>query len=469
MAVDVETPAGAEPMATPVSRTGASSPLSAWRLAAFAAPCVPVAAMLMPVTVYLPDYYTRDLGLSWAAIGFAFAAVRLFDLWLDPTLGFLIDKTNTRFGRFRPWLVGGLPMAVLAIWMLFMAGPGITGGYILLWLIVGFIGQSMASMAHMAWAARIAPEYGQRSRVYGWWQAFNVVGILLALGMPVLMARGLGLDHSAGVKAIGWLVLITLPITIVIALLAIREPPPPRNVNPPHWRQYLELARRGPVLRLLLTDITWGTGPVLAGTLFFPYFFAVRGYERGEAGQLLLLYFVGALLCAPFWTWLGRRISKHRTMMIAALLYAVAQISVLVAPHGLAWGIVTMTLAGILFTAGPIMLRAMMADVGDQERLASGVDRTGLLFGLLSGTVKIGSAAAVALAGFLLSGVGFDARLGAGNTPEALTTLKFAFAILPAICGLICAWLIAGHKLDAAAHAEIRHQLDRRDASTGTP
>jgi len=149
--------------------------MGAWRLAAFAAPCIPVAAMLMPVTVYLPDYYTRDLGLSWLEIGFAFSAVRLFDLWLDPTLGFLIDKTNTRWGRFRPWLVAGLPMAVLAIWMLFMAGRSITGAYILFWLVIGFTGQSMASMAHIAWAARIAPEYGQRSRVYGWWQAFNVV------------------------------------------------------------------------------------------------------------------------------------------------------------------------------------------------------------------------------------------------------------------------------------------------------
>ena len=148
MAVEAET-GGVAPTATAVSHGGgvATPQLSRWRLAAFAAPCIPVAAMMMPVTIYLPDYYTRDLGLSWLAIGFAFSAVRLFDLWLDPALGFMIDKTNTRFGRFRPWLVAGLPMAVLAIWMLFMAGPGITGLQILGWLILGFLGQSMASMA----------------------------------------------------------------------------------------------------------------------------------------------------------------------------------------------------------------------------------------------------------------------------------------------------------------------------------
>src|SRR3569623_3474657 len=114
--------------------------LSNWRLAAFAAPCIPVAAMLMPVTVYLPNYYAQDLGVGLGAISYAFGAVRLFDLWLDPMLGFLIDKTNPRFGRFRPCLVGGLPIAVLAIWMLFMARPGIDGTYILTWLVMGFLG-----------------------------------------------------------------------------------------------------------------------------------------------------------------------------------------------------------------------------------------------------------------------------------------------------------------------------------------
>lgn len=450
--------------ATPVSRqAGGGERMSAWRLAAFAAPSIPVAAMLMPVTVYLPNYYARDLGLSWAAIAFAFSAVRLFDLWLDPTLGFLVDKTNTRFGRYRPWLVAGLPMAVLAVWMLFMAEEGVTGGQILFWLVVGFIGQSMASMAHVAWASKIARDYRERSRVYAWLQAFNVIGILLALGMPPLAADLLGLDHVAGVQAIGWLVIISLPITVGLALLVVREPPPQPNHNPPHWRQYLALLKRGPVLRLIATDIVIGTGPVLAGTLFFDYFFALRGYERADAGKLLLLYFVGGLAAAPFWSWLSHRMSKHRALMVAALAYAVAQASVVVAPHGFWWSVIIMTLAGIPFTAGSILLRAMMADISDQERLESGVDRSGLLFGLLSGTVKIGSASAVALAGVVLTGVGFESDLGANNAPQALTALELTFAFVPAALGVIAAFIISGHKLDAAAHAEIRRRLDERD------
>lgn len=442
-----------------------AAPLSNWRLAAFAAPCIPVAAMLMPVTVYLPNYYAQDLGVSLGAIGFAFGAVRLFDLWLDPVLGFLIDKTDTRWGRFRPWLVGGAPIAVLAIWMLFMARPGIDGAYILTWLIAGFLGQSMATMAHVAWAARLAPDYQQRSRVFGWWQGFVVVGMLIVLAMPPFMKFAFGLDHAAGIHAMGWFVLISLPVTIGLALSTVGEPASPPQHQPAHWRQYLDLARRPSVLRLLAVDILLQTGPVIGGTLFFFYFEALRGYDRSAAGLLLLLYFAGGLAGAPLWSRLGQRIGKHRALAVAAVAYAVAQSSVLIAPHGLAWAVVTMTLAGVPFAAANILLRAMMADLGDEERLASGVDRSGLLFGLLSGTVKIGSATAVFLATDLLDQVGFKAKLAAGNSPEALTALSLTFALAPAVLAVFGALILRGHRMTQAAHDEIRRKLAERDAS----
>lgn len=445
----------------------AAQPMPAWRLALFALPCLPVAAMLMPATVYLPNYYATELGVSLSAIGLAFGAVRLFDLWLDPTLGFLIDKTNTRFGRYKPWLVAGLPIAVLAVWMLFMAQPGIGAAYILTWLIMGFLGQSMATMAHMTWAAALAPEYGQRSRVFGWWQGFTVLGMLIVLGMPPLMKIGFGLDHTAGIKAMGWFVLLSLPVAVILAVLAVREPARAPNAESPSWRQYLDMARRPSVLRLLGTDIVLGTAPVVAGTLFFFYFEAIRGLDRSVAGLLLLLYFIGALAGAPLWAWAGRKLGKHRALAIAAFVYVFSQLGVLVSPSGLLWGAVTMALAGIPFTAGPILLRAMMADIGDEDRLASGVDRSGLLFGLLSGTVKIGSAGAVFLAANALEAFGFEAALGARNAPEALTALKLTFALVPAALGLAGGLLILGHPLDSAAHDEIRRKLSVRDAMHG--
>jgi Na+/melibiose symporter-like transporter len=438
--------------------------LPSWRLAAFALPCVPVAAMLMPVTLYLPNYYAKDLGVGLGAIGLAFGAVRLFDLWLDPTLGFLIDKTRTRIGRYRPWLIAGLPIAVVAIWTLFMAQPGIGAGYILLWLIVGFLGQSMASMAHTAWAARLAPGYDQRARVFGWWQAFAVLGVLIVLAMPPLMRFGFSMEHADGIRAIGWFVILAMPLAIGCALLATPEPPAPENARRSAPGDYLALARRPSVLRLLVCDILIGTGPAIAGTLLFFYFEAVRGYDRAVAGLFLLVYFTAALAAVPLWSQLGRRMGKHRALALAAALYAVIQAEVLVMPHGFVWGVIGMAIAGIPFSAGAILLRAMMADIADEERLISRVDRSGLLFGLLTGAVKIGSASAVVAATGLLEQAGLRADLTDANSEPALLALGLMFGLAPALLSAGAAFLIMGHPIDRAAHEKIRAALAAQDS-----
>lgn len=447
------------------SKTGAPPRLSNWRLAAFATPCIPLAAMLMPVTAYLPNYYATDLGVSLVDLGWAFMVVRFFDLWFDPAFGLVMDRTRTRWGRFRPWFVIGAPIAMVAVYMLFMAGPGIGGGYILLWLIVGFIGQSMAQLGHMAWASAVAPGYDDRSRIFGWWQALSVIGMISILLLPPLVKFGFHGDFPTGIRAMGWFAIISLPLTAALALLTMPEPPVRPATRHATLADILALARRGTVLRVLGADICWGTALAVSGTLLFFFFDAVRGIERGMAGLMLIVYFLGALVGAPIWTRVARRLGKHRALMIGGAAWAVMQISVLVSPDNLLFGFITMFFAGLPFAAGPILLKAMMADVGDEERLASGVDRTGLLFSLLTGSVKIGSMLAVGGSQFLLAAVGFDATLGGDNSPTAIAVLAAMFTVGPAVLALSAVWLISGYRLDAAAHAEIRRGLAERDGA----
>lgn len=469
MAVDVEV-GGVTPdvTATPAAPSGSGAarmPLA--RLLAFATPTIPLAAMLMPVTAYLPNYYAKDLKVDLAELGWAFMVVRFFDLWFDPALGLLMDRTKSRWGRFRPWFVVGAPIAMLATYMLFMARPGIGGGYILLWLIVGFSGQSMSQLGHMAWAATIAPGYDERSRVYGWWQAMTVGGMIGILLMPPIIKFGFGGDFADGVKAMGWFTIIALPLTTLLALASTGEPPAKPHHEPPRLGQILAMFRRPSVLRVLTADIAWGTALAVSGTLLFFFFDAVRGIDRGLAGLMLIAFFFGALAGAPLWRAVARRYGKHHAMMIGGLAWAVMQLSVMVSPNILWVGFLTMFLAGIPYAAGAIMLKAMMADVADEERLASGVDRTGLLFSLLTGSIKIGSMLAVGGSLFLLKEVGFVAELSGNNSPTALLTLQLMFCFGPGSLALLSAWIISGYRLDAGAHEDVRRRLAEKDAAMG--
>jgi len=351
---------------------------------------------------------------------------------------------------------------MLAIYSLFMAKPGVGAVYLTFWLIIVGIGQSMGQLSMMAWASQAATQYHERSRIYGWWQVLTLAGMLFILTLPVIVGKMGGTD-AAGVHAMGWFVIAALPLTVGLAMLAMPEPASVTLDHHINWRHYWRMIREPSVLRLLATDIIISTAPTVAGTLLFFYFESVRGYGRPETAQLLLFYFLGALAGAPLWTRLAKLITKHRALAVAALCYAVVQICVLVVPGGPLLSFVVMFVAGLPFSAGSILLRSMMADVADVVRLRTGADLSGMLFSLLSGTIKIGTSVAVGVSLFTLDAIGFDAKAGAANSELALNTLSALFALLPAGLGVLAAWIISGHRLDQAAHALVRAELDMLD------
>src|SRR5690606_31468153 len=126
---------------------------SNWTLAALAAPCLPLAGLGLPLVVYLPEFYANELGLNLSLVGAAFMGVRLLDIAFDPWFGGIMDRTRTRFGRFRLWFALSAPILMLASYMLFMAKPGVGVGYLWLWLLVIYAGFSISTLSQLAWGA----------------------------------------------------------------------------------------------------------------------------------------------------------------------------------------------------------------------------------------------------------------------------------------------------------------------------
>ena len=435
---------------------------STWTLAAWALPCLPMAGLGLPLVVYLPEYYSSELGLSLAAVGGAFALVRLLDMAFDPFIGGVMDATRSPIGRFRLWFLISVPILVVASWMLFMAKPGVTSDYLLLWLLVVYAGTSISTLAQVAWGAVLSTDYDQRSRIYGWWQAGNVVGIILVLTLPAVLPLFGIAAHGAGVAAMGWFIVVLTPLTIGFAVWRVPEPQAAASAEKPGLMAYLMLFRRPNVVRLLIADFLIGAGPGITGALFFFFMERVKGFEKGEASLLLLVYFLGGLAGAPLWTRLATRFGKHRTLAASSLLYAAVTMCALLLPPGaMAAGALLMFMIGVPYAAGAFLLRAMMADVGDEERLEGGADRTGLLYALLSGTVKLSSAVAVFVAFRVLQVFGFDPV--DKTSSQGLEGLSWLFVLAPTGLALAAAWLVGGFPLTAERHADIRRRLDERD------
>jgi Na+/melibiose symporter-like transporter len=428
-----------------------------------------VAALGLPLVVYLPPYYAGTLGLPLATVGFLFAVVRLVDIPLDPLLGALMDNGRSRWGQFRPWLAAGGVILAAGVWLLFMAQPGVTAVQAFLSLFILYLGFSLVYLAQTAWGSRLSADYAERARIFGWWQATNVAAILLVLLIPPLAAIVRpGGGPALGVHAMGWFILLLIPLAVGLCVWRVPEGEAP---VPGAHRVRLADVRRvlvdGRMRRLLLADLLASVVPGITGALFLFYFVSVRGVPVDTASKLLLGYFLAGLIAAPLWVRAARHFGKHRAVAIAIAWLGLAQLGVWLAPpDSLLLGAGSFILAGVPYAAPPFLLRAMLADLNDAQALdrqqpgRDGADSTGLNYAILTATQKLGYAIPVGLTYPALGWIGFDPTPEGQHAPGALAGLEMLFVGPPLLLGLLGARVVWNWPITAERHAAIRAQLD---------
>jgi Na+/melibiose symporter-like transporter len=420
------------------------------------------------MSVYLPRFFAAQMGLSLTAVGAAFAIVRVLDLALDPALGMAMDRTRSRLGRYRPWLLAGAPAVMLAAYMLFMAHPGISEAYLVGWLLVLFIGISILTLSQAAWGASLSTSYDDRSRVYGVIQAVGIAGAVLILLLPLALGpRGNGVG---GIHAMGWFCIVLLPVTVMLCSFVTPERVTPEVKTREHvtLKDYWNLVRRPEMVRLIIADLFMALGPGTTAALYLFFFHDARGYSTQQTGILLVFFIAAGLAGSMFWGWLAQKIGKHRALMVAAVAYAVAQSALMLIPKAtMLLAIPGMMAVGFVSSAFIPIVRAMVADVADEVRLETGQERAGLLYALVTTTQKIGTAVTVFISFGVLDIVGYNPAEGAANTPAAIRGLELCYVFAPIVLVFFGGAAFIGWSLDGKRHAEIRRQLDERDALAG--
>jgi Na+/melibiose symporter-like transporter len=433
---------------------------SARDLALFALPCLGLAGIGLPLQVYLPPYYSADLGLDLSSVGVAFMIVRLLDIGIDPALGIMMDRTRVPFGRFKTWLSAGVPLLMLASVVLFFAKPGVTATQLAVGLALAYGGWSVCVVAQTSWGALLSPSYNERSRIYGWWQLFNLIGLLMILVLPI-SAEWLGFGRVGGIRAMGlWLAVLT-PVSTALAVMFVDEPPPADGARRASFADVLELLKGNALRRLLACDFLISLSFGMTGALFVFFFTKAKGFSTSFTNYGLLAYFIGGIIGGPVWTLLSNRVNKHWALVWACLAATVGLALLYLTPNGnepLAF--VAIVLGGLPYAAPNQISRAMLADVADEDRLQHGADRTGLLYALVAATAKIGPALAVGLTFIGLDQlVGFDPNSDA-NTPLAIEGLQAFFVLVPAVLFALATLALIGYPLTRKRHDEIRQALE---------
>ncbi|MFN4088129.1 MAG: MFS transporter [Alphaproteobacteria bacterium] len=460
---------------TAAAATGRPARVPTGLLAAYALPGLPLAALLLPLYIYLPKAYADELGLGFAAVGVVLFTARIADLLTDPLVGWASDHLPGRFRRRLPMLAG-TPLLVVSIGFLFMPGEAAGVGHLVGWTLAVYLCAAVVLLPWYAWGAEISPDYAERSRIAGWREASLLLGTVVAASIATFAGDGLG-----ALAVIGWSLAFVLPATILFA--AWRVPEEAGRASMPAtgpktatqtavrqpWRRNIRiLARNRPFLRLLGAYLLNGIANGLPATLFLLYVEHVLA-APGWAGPLLLAYVVSGVVAIPFWLRLSVRIGKHRawtvSMLAACLLFAPVP---WLGEGDTLWFLLVCIGTGLCLGADLALPGSMQADVTDLDAVRSGRARAGLLFALWGMATKLALAGAVGIAFPLLALAGFQGGPDAAHPPGALFALSALYALLPIGFKLAAASLALGYPIDAALQARIRHILDRRDARAAT-
>ncbi|HJQ60676.1 MAG TPA: MFS transporter [Vineibacter sp.] len=432
--------------------------LSRAALLTFVAQAVPIAGLGLPIVVYLPPFYADEMGLGLAAVGWIFMVTRLFDVAIDPVFGLLADRRRTRFGRRKPWVAISLPILMLSVWMLF-SPPGAVGEtYLLVWLLVMYVGWTFATISILAWSAELATDYDARTRVQGAYQIALMLGLIAVLVIPAayeLLGSAAMRDKMLGV---GWFIVVLLPLTFVAALMWVPETEVVEQATV-HWRDAASaLVSSRPLRRLLVADLLVGLSGGVTGSLIV--FVARDAFVLGDrSGVLMLVYFVIGCAAVPFWVWLSRRAEKH-TALLWAQVYSVALMPVvLLQQPGDVWSaLAILALLALPYASHRFLMKAMMADITDDDQVRTGRMQAGLYFGLLAMTEKIGLALAVGITYPLLAWIGF--RTGQPNDKAAINGLLLLFVLLPAALHALAALTLWRFPLGRAAQRALRQRIE---------
>lgn len=419
------------------------------------------------LNLLLLPFYTDVLGLDAALAGTVFLIASLWDGFADTVIGAIADRTRSRWGSYRPYLIFASPVLVIAFMVAFLTPDWNQGGlflYALLSQVFLRTAYSLVSIPYSSLSARISQDADERSSMAGWRMFFAFSGgAFVTFVMPQLV-QSLGEETQATtyVLAAGLTGLISLPF-FWLTFATTSEPERLRDANPrgfsvaasvDDFRDTLRMAfANGPLVRIFACIIVSSLAFTMTNKCLVYY---VTYYlERPDlVPRIVPFALVINLLFAPIWAWVARRTSKRSTWLFANLVSAVGYTLFFFSPSR--DPLVASALIAVISAANiayQVLFWAMLPDTVEYNAWKTGQRHDGKVFGIASFAKQLALGLNGGLLGVLLVWIGYTPN--AAQSEATLLGLKAVMALVPLTGVVLSAWLIWGYPLDRAMHRRL--------------
>lgn len=426
---------------------------------------VPLAIVHGPGMV-LPALYAKHAGLSLVAIGSIMAVLRILDVVIDPLIGYLSDRTPSRYGRRKPWIGGGA--VVLCIGALLAFNPSPHTGYVY-FAVANFLlilGWSLVEIPHAAWLNELTGDYHGRSRMATQRFVAGYLGNAIFLALPLT-----GLFASTAmtpeVTAVGaWLVIGLFVLVLPPALATLPDGGAGPAARQSTLREVLRSVRGNAAFGSFVAMQSFsGLSSGIVSGLFFLW---LDGYLKlgSKYSHVMLPVMVFGLVGALFWLRATMRVDKHRIVAACSCVTAATNIVMLFIAPG-EWAlpalIVSFAISSFAGAGSTAAHASLLADTVDCGTLKTGVDHAGNYYAATTFVSKCCLAVGGGL-GLIIAGLfGYTAQ--GPNDAQAMSGFFVAIVFVPCALNLVAAAIAWRFPIDRRRQREIRAELDARAAA----
>ena len=426
----------------------------------YGAPSFAGAAMAIPIGIHLTIFYSDTILVPLGFIALVKAMARALDAVTDPMMGWISDRTNTRWGRRRPWMAIGAPLCAMAFYLMFTPPAELSGVDAATWFAVTYVMyylfHTVYVIPHYALGPELTLDYNERSVLFGIREGFVVAGTLVAAVLPPVLISNMGGEREGytGFAIIFGALLIILYLNLVVR---VKERPSfmKRESNPliPGIRRVM----RNKVFRLLLVVYLIGSITGAIPGLMMPYFtkYVLQPEDPGKwLAIFLACYFLGGFLFLPIWVALAKRFEKKPIWLIGYLPGVFGSLSLFFLSKGdLVPAMIILVIAGTGFSAGLFLGPAMQADVIDYDELHTGKRREAQYSALWSIMTKFMVIPSMSVPLATLASVGYVPNVEQTETVQF--TIRAIFCLGPAATALIAVCIGWFYPLTKSKHEEI--------------
>ncbi len=429
------------------------------------------AAVNSAIGFFLMAFYTDGALVAPALASSALLVGKIWDAINDPLFGWLSDRTNSRFGKRRVYMIfAAIPLAISIMLLWFMPqGLGDVGAFF--WIVLTFMLfdtlWTMTNVPYYALTAELTDDYDERASLTAYRMVLGVPAFIVGAALtPVIV--GLFDAKRTGFSAVGVIYGILAATALLVCAAGIKERKKiseSKSETPP-LRAFMLTFRNKPFVRLIIAYLLANTSFALIKTLLY-YFLT---YQLDMEAQVpivmfLLLIFVGLFLFP--WKALSDRWNKGPAYALGLGIGGLAVAATFLLPNGPSFWIYPIAIvAGIGFSANWVFPWAMVPDVIEYDRLETAEYRGGMFYGVWGLAIKISDALGIAMSGWALQLFGYVANVN--QSEQTLLGIRLFFGPIPLIFFALSLPLLIWYPITRAKHAQIRAQLDSREPEANT-